>query len=82
MKLRRPKLLSNGIIIEVVISEFQKGHLTIRESAKLIGLTYEDFVELLGEQKLSFINASQEELEQSYYNFERFLQTYQPSLRS
>jgi len=71
-----PTELERSIYEDIIISEFQKGHLTIRESAKLLDLTYEGFIELLGERKLSFINASQDELEQSYDNFERFLQAY------
>jgi predicted HTH domain antitoxin len=70
-----PTELERSIYEDIIISEFQKGHLTIRESAKLLDLTYEGFMELLGERNLSFINASQDELKQSYEDFERFLQT-------
>lgn len=73
-----PTELERSIYTDIIIGEFQKGHLTIRESAKLLDLTYEGFIELLGERKLSFINASFDELEQSYDDFERFLQTYPP----
>ncbi len=61
---------SDLALVITVISEFQKGHLTIRESAKLLDLTYEGFIELLGERNLSFINTSQDELAQSYVHFE------------
>ena len=70
-----PTELERSIYEDIIISEFQKGHLTLRESAKLLDLTYEGFMELLGERNLSFINASQDELKQSYEDFERFLQT-------
>jgi predicted HTH domain antitoxin len=72
-----PNELEHSIYEDIIISEFQKGHLTIRESAKLLDLTYEGFIELLGERNLSFIHATQDELEQSYHDFEWFLQTYQ-----
>jgi hypothetical protein len=71
-----PTELERSIYEDIIISEFQKGYLTIRESAKLLDLTYEDFIELFGKRNLSFINASQDELERSYGDFERFLQAY------
>ena len=40
--------LERSIFEDIVIGEFQKTNLTIRESAKLLGLTYEGFIELLG----------------------------------
>ena len=64
---------------DIIISEFQKGNLSIRESAELLGLTYEGFMKFLGERRLSFINATKDELEESYKNFESFMQTYQKS---
>jgi predicted HTH domain antitoxin len=73
-----PTELERSIYEDIIISEFQKGHLTIREGAKLLDLTYEGFMELLGERNLSFINASQDELKQSYEDFEQFLQISHP----
>jgi predicted HTH domain antitoxin len=64
---------------DIIISEFQKGNLSIRDSALLLGLTYEGFLEFLGKRELSFITASKEELEESYRNFESFMQTFQKS---
>lgn len=69
--------LERHIYEDIIISEFQKGHLTIRESARLLDLTYEGFIEMLGSQNLPFINASQRELDKSYQELEFFLQTYQ-----
>ena len=69
--------LERCIYEDIIISEFQKGNLSIRDSAELLGLTYEGFVEFLGKRKLSFINASKKELEESHQNFESFLQTWQ-----
>jgi len=68
--------LKESIYESVVIREFQKGVLTIRESAQILGLTYEGFMEWLGERGLSFITATPQELEESYNNFEKFMQSY------
>ena len=68
--------LKRRLFEDIVIAEFQKGNLSMRESAKLLGLTYEGFLEWLGRQKLPFITASQEELVDSYHHFEAFMQSY------
>ena len=73
-----PASLESSIYQDIILSEFQKGHLSVRESAKLLHVSYEGFIELLGSEKMSFINASPDELKQSYADFESFLQTYQP----
>lgn len=57
----------------LVIEEYRKGNLTIRESAKLLGLTYRGFMVFLGERGISFCNASKEELEEDYRAFSRLL---------
>ena len=67
--------LKNIIYENMIIREFQKGVLSIRESAQLLGLTYEGFMEWLGKRKISFITATPEELEESYQEFERRMQT-------
>jgi len=61
---------------DIIVAEFQKGNLSICESAELLSLTYEGFLEWLGRQKLSFITASQKELAESYNYFETFMQSY------
>lgn len=71
--------LQRGLYEDIIISEFQKGNLSIRDCAELLNLTYEGFLEFLGERKLSFITASKDELEESYANFERFAKTYEKS---
>lgn len=71
--------LQRGLYEDIIISEFQKGNLSIRDCAELLNLTYEGFMEFLGERNLSFITASKDELEESYANFERFAQTYEKS---
>jgi len=69
--------LERCIYEDFIIGEFQKANLTIRESAKFLDLTYEGFIEWLADRKLSFINATEEELEASYNDFEIFIQTYE-----
>jgi predicted HTH domain antitoxin len=69
--------LRQAILEGIVTNEYQKGHITIREGANLLELTYEGFMEWLGKRKLPFINASDEELQDSYESFETFMQTYQ-----
>jgi len=71
--------LERCIYEDIIISEFQKGNLSIRDSAELLGLTYEGFIEFLGKRKLSFITATKDELEESYRNFENFMKIYQKS---
>ncbi len=68
--------LKRRLYEDIIIAEFQKGNLSIRESAKLLGLTYEGFLEWLGRQKLSFITTNKEELTESYNHFETFMQRY------
>lgn len=57
----------------LVIDEYRKGNLTIRESAKLLGLTYVDFMTFLGERGISFCNASREELEEDFETLKKLL---------
>lgn len=68
--------LQQAVFEGIVTNEYQKGHITIREGANLLGLTYEGFIEWLGKRKLSFVNASDSELQTSYEDFEQFMQTY------
>ncbi len=68
--------LKKSIFVDIVISEYLRGNLTIRESASLLQVTYEGFIELLGQRNISFITANNEELEKSYQYFESFIKTY------
>lgn len=60
--------MKRNIYEDIIIREFQKGHLSIGRAAKLLGLTYAGFMIWLGERKVSFITATKEELEESYQN--------------
>lgn len=68
--------LERSLFEDISISEFQKGNLSIRDNAQFWGLTYEGFIEFLGKRKISFINATKEELEESYRHFETFMHHY------
>lgn len=69
--------LRQSIYESMIIREFQKGMLTIRECAQILGLTYEGYIDWLGARKLSFITATPQELEESYNNFEKFMESHQ-----
>ena len=55
--------IKQAMVENIVIREYQKGNISIRESAKILGLTYEGFMTFLGKREISFIVASPEELE-------------------
>ncbi len=59
---------------DIIIGEYQKGYLSLREAAELIGVTYEGFMEWLGKRKLSFISATKEELEEDERKFEQLME--------
>jgi predicted HTH domain antitoxin len=54
---------------DFIIEQWQQGKLSLGEAAKLLNLTYVEFFELLGKKGLSFINATPEELQESYQTF-------------
>lgn len=68
-----PAELRESVLEGLILSEFQRGFLSIRESAKLLGLSYEGFLERLNARGISFILASPGELNSSYQDFEAFL---------
>ena len=69
--------MEQSLYEDMIIREYQKGNISIREAAEILGLTYEGFMEWLGERKISFINASKEELEQDYKEFEEFMERHE-----
>ena len=51
------------MIEDFVADEYQKGKISLRQGAKMLGLTYEEFmVGFLGSRKISFINGPPKEL--------------------
>ena len=74
--------LKRSMLESVVLNEFQKGLLSIGQSAQLLGLTYEEFIELLGKHRLPFITATSEELVGNYRDFKRFMASYRKPVSS
>jgi hypothetical protein len=63
-----------AIYEDVVANEYQKGNISIRQGAKMLGLTYEQFmVDFLGDQKISFINGTPSELETEFQQEDAWL---------
>jgi len=56
---------------DFVIEQRQKGNISLGKAAELLDITYTEFFDLLGKKGLSFINATRNELEASYRNFEK-----------
>jgi len=57
-------VLKQTICEDFVASEYQKANISIPQGAKMLGLTYEEFmVDFLGNRKISFINGTPQELE-------------------
>ena len=49
---------------DFVADEYKKGNISIRQGAKMLGITYEEFmIDFLGSRKISFINGTTRELE-------------------
>lgn len=65
--------IKKDLFENLVIDEYRRGNLTIRESAKLLGLTYVGFMDFLGERGISFCNLSKEELEEDMASLNRIL---------
>lgn len=68
-----PDELKQGLYEDIIVRSFQKGILSIRECAKILGMTYEQFIEWLTERQISFITATEEELDESHARFESFM---------
>lgn len=48
---------------DFVANEYQKGNISLRQGANLLGLTYETFmIDFLGGRQISFINGTPQEL--------------------
>ena len=60
---------------DFVIERRQNGALSLGEAAKLLNITYTDFFHLLGQKGLSFINATADELEESYQRFTHIMES-------
>ena len=69
-----PDDMEQSFYEDIILGEYQKGLISIREAAEILGLAYEGFLEWLGERKISFISATKGELEQDYREFEQFME--------
>jgi len=66
--------LKQIIIENFVAGEYEKGNISIRQGAGILGLTYEEFmVGFLGKRKISFISGTAEELESEFRQEEKWL---------
>lgn len=70
---KSPDELKQALYEDIIVRSFQKGILSIRECAKILGMTYEQFIEWLAERQISFAAATEEELTESYNRFESFM---------
>ena len=59
---------------DFIIEQRQQGNLSLGQAAELLGITYTEFFDLLGEKGLSFINATPDELNESYRRFEGIME--------
>ncbi len=63
---------------DFIIGQRQQGVISLSKAAELLGITYSDFFMLLGKKGLSFINATPEELAESYRHFEKIMDSNRP----
>ncbi len=66
--------LQKTVYEDFVIEQRQNGNISLGRAAELLGITYTEFFDLIGKKGLSFINASSDELEQSYQKFEKVME--------
>ena len=59
---------------DFIIEQRQKGNLSFGQAAELLGITYTEFFDLLGTKGVSFINATPDELNESYRQFEGIME--------
>jgi len=63
---------------DFIIQQRQQGNLSLGRAAELLGITYTEFFDLLGQRGLSFINVKGNELHESYQNVVRFMDQNRP----
>ncbi|OGC05342.1 hypothetical protein A2V82_15060 [candidate division KSB1 bacterium RBG_16_48_16] len=54
---------------DFIIEQRQNGNISLGRAAELLGIKYTEFFDLLGKKGLSYINASEGELDESYRAF-------------
>ncbi len=65
--------ISRTVYEDFIIEQRQSGNLSLGEAAQLLGITYAKFFELLKKKGLSFINATADELHESYPTFQHLM---------
>lgn len=65
--------IQRTIYEDFIIEQRQNGNISLGRAAELLGIKYTDFFDLLGKKGLSYINASEEELDGSYKAFKEAL---------
>jgi predicted HTH domain antitoxin len=58
---------------DFIIEMRQRGIISLSRAAEMLGLSYHEFFALLGQKGLSFINASPQEMIESYRQFETWI---------
>lgn len=66
--------LRKTLFENLVIEQRQRGYISLGRAAELLDMTYSEFFNLLGQKGRSFINASPEELEESYQHFKKMME--------
>ncbi len=64
-----PEAIRRALFEDFVIEQRQRGVISLGKAAELLGLTYAAFFDLIGQKGLSPINASPEDLAESYRRF-------------
>ena len=59
---------------DFIIEQRQRGIISLGRAAELLGISYTEFFDLLGKKGLSFINATPQEINKSYQNFEKIME--------
>lgn len=57
------------VLEDFIIEQRQQGNLSLGQAAELLGISYTEFFDLLGKKGLSFINATVDEVEEDYLQF-------------
>jgi predicted HTH domain antitoxin len=61
--------IEKTVFEDFIIEQRQIGNISLGRAAELLGITYGEFVDLLGKKGLSYINASVNEIDKSYKGF-------------
>ena len=71
------EVLKRTIYEDFVIEQRQQGTISLSKAAALLNITYAEFFALLSAKGLSFINATPQETDASYADFQAFMSEQQ-----